>query len=107
MVGCMGPTFFSWRGLETVRLFESDMRGRRFQLISHRHRKLFHCFVRYFSMAISLDEFAFRQFDDPNYSGTKISFDKGEFEKKVNEYYAERKRIEDVSVTEEDGYGGT
>jgi hypothetical protein len=32
-----------------------------------------------------LDEFAMRQFDDPNYVGTRINMDKTEFMKKVNE----------------------
>eukprot|EP00388_Colpodella_angusta_P019803 GDKJ01049528.1.p1 GENE.GDKJ01049528.1~~GDKJ01049528.1.p1 ORF type:complete len:206 (+),score=36.79 GDKJ01049528.1:32-649(+) len=34
---------------------------------------------------LALESFAFRQFDDACYSGTKIAFDKFEFTKKVNE----------------------
>uniref|UniRef100_A0A0G4HFB2 Uncharacterized protein n=1 Tax=Chromera velia CCMP2878 TaxID=1169474 RepID=A0A0G4HFB2_9ALVE len=36
---------------------------------------------------LGLDEFAFRQFDDPKFSGSKIVFDKTEFIKKVNEIW--------------------
>jgi len=36
-----------------------------------------------------LDDFAIRQWDDPNYSGTRISFDKAEFVKRVHECYRE------------------
>eukprot|EP00959_Pyramimonas_sp_CCMP1952_P071148 1485454-Pyramimonas_sp.AAC.3 len=35
-----------------------------------------------------LDSFAQRQWDDPQYSGTTISFDKAEFTKKIHEFYA-------------------
>jgi len=34
-----------------------------------------------------LDGFALRQWDDPGYSGTKISFDKAEFVRKVHEFH--------------------
>ncbi|KNC86041.1 hypothetical protein SARC_01800 [Sphaeroforma arctica JP610] len=34
-----------------------------------------------------MDDFAMRQFDDPNYTGTRIKFDPSEFEAKVNEFY--------------------
>jgi hypothetical protein len=45
-------------------------------------------------MAIRLDPFAFRQFDDPSYVGTKIPFDKAEFTKRINEIYeAEGKKL--------------
>mmetsp|Transcript_29396 Transcript_29396/g.75998 ORF Transcript_29396/g.75998 Transcript_29396/m.75998 type:complete len:289 (+) Transcript_29396:115-981(+) len=36
-----------------------------------------------------LDEFAQRQWDDPNYSGTRISFDKAEFVARVQKSYEE------------------
>lgn len=32
-----------------------------------------------------LDSFCIRQFDDPNYSGTRISFDKAEFVRRIHE----------------------
>jgi len=35
-----------------------------------------------------LDTFAQRQWDDPQYSGTTISFDKAEFTKKIQEFYS-------------------
>ena len=34
-----------------------------------------------------LDNFAMRQWDDPNYPGTRITFDKEEFVAKVHEHY--------------------
>jgi hypothetical protein len=34
-----------------------------------------------------LDSFASRQWDDPNYAGTRIDFDKAEFVAKVHKYY--------------------
>lgn len=34
-----------------------------------------------------LDPFALRQWDDPKYSGTRVSFDKAEFVRKVHEHY--------------------
>ena len=34
-----------------------------------------------------LDAFAARQWDDPKYSGTRISFDKDDFVRKVHEYH--------------------
>ena len=34
-----------------------------------------------------LDNFAIRQWDDPNYPGTRIDFDKAEFVAKVHEHY--------------------
>ncbi|KAJ8900807.1 hypothetical protein NDN08_000106 [Rhodosorus marinus] len=43
---------------------------------------------------IELDEFAFRQFDDPTYAGTRISYDKKDFEEKVNDYYTERVKVQ-------------
>jgi len=43
---------------------------------------------------IELDEFAFRQFDDPTYAGTRISYDKKAFEEKVNDYYRERVNVQ-------------
>lgn len=36
---------------------------------------------------IGLDAFCWRQFDDPNYNGTKVVFDKKAFIDKVNEIY--------------------
>lgn len=36
-----------------------------------------------------LDEFAIRQWDDPNYSGTRISGDKGQFVKRIHELHSE------------------
>mmetsp|Transcript_35110 Transcript_35110/g.139329 ORF Transcript_35110/g.139329 Transcript_35110/m.139329 type:complete len:80 (+) Transcript_35110:232-471(+) len=45
---------------------------------------------------IELDEFAFRQFDDPTYAGTRISYDKKAFEEKVNDYYRERVNVQQV-----------
>lgn len=36
-----------------------------------------------------LDAFAIRQWDDPNYGGTRISFDKAEFVSKVHELFKE------------------
>eukprot|EP00190_Bangiopsis_sp_CCMP1999_P000911 CAMPEP_0198728078 /NCGR_PEP_ID=MMETSP1475-20131203/6713_1 /TAXON_ID= ORGANISM="Unidentified sp., Strain CCMP1999" /NCGR_SAMPLE_ID=MMETSP1475 /ASSEMBLY_ACC=CAM_ASM_001111 /LENGTH=209 /DNA_ID=CAMNT_0044490325 /DNA_START=74 /DNA_END=703 /DNA_ORIENTATION=- len=44
---------------------------------------------------IVLDEFAFRQFDDANYAGTKVPYNKSKFEEKVNEIYEQRKRVQD------------
>lgn len=41
---------------------------------------------------IGSDPFCVRQFDDPKYSGTRIHFDKVEFEKRINEIYLERDR---------------
>lgn len=35
-----------------------------------------------------LDSFAIRQWDDPNYSGTRISFDKAEFVRRIHEAHA-------------------
>lgn len=34
-----------------------------------------------------LDNFAMRQWDEPNYPGTRLSFDKEEFVTKVHEHY--------------------
>lgn len=34
-----------------------------------------------------LDEFAARQWDDPNYSGTRIQYDKAEFVAKIHDYH--------------------
>lgn len=40
------------------------------------------------SIVMQLDPFAFRQFDDPNYEGTKItSMSKEEFTSKINELF--------------------
>jgi Protein of unknown function (DUF3228) len=39
------------------------------------------------SSTFYLDNFAIRQWDDPNYSGTRISFDKAEFVGKVQEHH--------------------
>ncbi|KAH9105007.1 hypothetical protein AeMF1_019046 [Aphanomyces euteiches] len=36
---------------------------------------------------IILDNFVSRQFDDPNYAGTKIKYDKKTFQDKINEYF--------------------
>lgn len=47
------------------------------------------------SAAIALDEFAFRQFDDPSYAGTRIQgISKDAFMEKVLSYYEERKTLE-------------
>lgn len=43
---------------------------------------------------IALDEFAYRQFDDAEYGGTKIPVSKECFMQKVESYYAERKAVE-------------
>ena len=43
------------------------------------------------SKMFNLDEFVLRQFDDPNYSGTKIAYDKAEFEAKINAMHASGK----------------
>lgn len=44
---------------------------------------------------IVLDQFAFRQFDDPKYSGTKLtSISKKTFMRRVLDFYEERKAIE-------------
>jgi hypothetical protein len=42
-----------------------------------------------------LDNFAMRQWDDPNYSGTHINFDKEEFVAKVHEHYYANSRLVD------------
>jgi len=42
-----------------------------------------------------LDPFAHRQFDDPSYAGTRISFDKDEFVKIVNEEFAKDGKLAD------------
>ncbi|DAZ95659.1 TPA: hypothetical protein N0F65_002456 [Lagenidium giganteum] len=39
-----------------------------------------------------LDRFCLRHFDDPDYKGTQIKFDKAEFERRVNEIYLERSK---------------
>lgn len=39
-----------------------------------------------------VDRFCLRQFDDPQYMGTQIRFDKVEFERKVNEIYLARNK---------------
>lgn len=44
---------------------------------------------------IALDEFALRQFTDPNYAGTKISISSESFMARVMEYYEKRKQIQD------------
>jgi hypothetical protein len=44
---------------------------------------------------IALDEFAFRQFDDPGYSGTKLrDMSKHDFMNKVIDYYEQRRGLE-------------
>lgn len=43
-----------------------------------------HSFVQS-RMRLRLDEFAYRQFDDPTYAGTKITMKKELFMQKVNE----------------------
>ena len=40
--------------------------------------------------ALALDEFCYRQFDDPDYGGTKIAMSKEEFEWRANAAYNER-----------------
>eukprot|EP00741_Cyanophora_paradoxa_P012385 tig00020610_g11966.t1 len=42
--------------------------------------------------AIVLDEKCYKQFDDPDYVGTKIEWDKHDFERRVNAFYQEAKR---------------
>lgn len=42
---------------------------------------------------IALDKFAFRQFDDPNYGGTKIPMSKDSFMARVLSFYEERKSM--------------
>lgn len=48
---------------------------------------------------IRLDEFCYRQFDDPTYSGTKLNIDKKEFMEKLNKVLNE-----DSSLTLVEGY---
>lgn len=50
-------------------------------------------------LKIRLDEFAFRQFDDPTYLGTQLRTDKAEFMQKLNELLAS-----DRSLRLVDGY---
>lgn len=45
-----------------------------------------------------LDGFAIRQWDDPHYSGTRISYDKAEFVRKVHEYHKEGRPLVDGYV---------
>ena len=40
------------------------------------------------SRPLVLDPFCLRQFDDPDYTGTRVDFDKAEFETKINELHA-------------------
>ena len=42
-----------------------------------------------------LDAFAIRQWDDPKYSGTRISFDKAEFVRRVHEYHSQGAELVD------------
>jgi len=42
-----------------------------------------------------LDGFALRQWDDPNYSGTRIAFDKAEFVRRVHEHHAQGAALHD------------
>jgi hypothetical protein len=46
---------------------------------------------------LALDPFGKRQFNNPNYTGTQISFSEEEFEKKINEFY-------DSGMPLKDGY---
>ena len=46
---------------------------------------------------LALDPFGKRQFNNPNYTGTQISFSEEEFEKRINEYY-------DSGMPLKDGY---
>lgn len=47
---------------------------------------------------ISLDSFAFRQFDEANYAGTKIKLSKEEFMNKVLDFFEKRKSmVEEVN----------
>nr|CCA21935.1 conserved hypothetical protein [Albugo laibachii Nc14]CCA24785.1 conserved hypothetical protein [Albugo laibachii Nc14] len=39
-----------------------------------------------------LDPFCFRQFDDAKYNGTRINYDKNEFEKRINEIYVKQNK---------------
>jgi hypothetical protein len=48
--------------------------------------------------AFEIDPFAYRQFDDPSYSGTRIKFDKDEFAKRVNELYMKNPELVDGYV---------
>lgn len=43
---------------------------------------------------LKLDEFAARQFNSSTYAGTRVEYDPAEFERKVNDYYAERHALE-------------
>jgi hypothetical protein len=36
---------------------------------------------------LAMDAFAVRQFNNPQYTGTQITYDTKEFEKRVNDYY--------------------
>ncbi len=50
--------------------------------------------------AIRLNSFAFRQFDDPSFTGTKIPFDKQAFEDKINQLFGSGQvRLVDGCVT--------
>ncbi|EIE18622.1 flagellar associated protein [Coccomyxa subellipsoidea C-169] len=42
-----------------------------------------------------LDEFAVRQWDDPNYSGTRISFSKTDFVEKIHEFHSKGAKLVD------------
>lgn len=44
---------------------------------------------------IVLDSFAHRQFEDPNYNGTKIRIPKQEFMNRVTQFYEQRKAVAD------------
>lgn len=37
-----------------------------------------------------VDSFCWRQFDDPTYLGTRLQWDKEDFERRVNDIYIER-----------------
>lgn len=39
------------------------------------------------SRKLVLDPFGKRQFNNPNYTGTQVSFSEEEFERRINEYY--------------------
>ncbi len=44
-----------------------------------------------FGFAMDTDRFCLRQFDDPTYLGTRISWDKEDFERRVNDIFVARK----------------
>ena len=48
---------------------------------------LLKCLNPHRSKTFFLDNFALRQWDDPNYGGTRVSFDKAEFVKRIQDEF--------------------